>query len=340
LEDNKLQHLIIVETEMNVLQRSLLAICAVLAAALAAVTVRAQDYPTRPVRIISGFGPGSAGDLLARTIGQKLNQSLGQQFIIEHKPGGGSNIAAEYVVRAPADGYTLFVGTSANTINAALSPNLSFDFGKDLAPITLMGSVPNLLAVHPALAVTNVQELIAVAKSKPDQIHYATSGVGTLSHMSGELLNFLAGIKLVHVPYQGSAQALTDVLAGRVTVAFAPVNIVWPHVETGKLKALATTENKRSSMAPDVPTMAEAAALPRYDSAIWYGLLAPARTPREIVDKISRAVNEALKADDTLALMRKQGMAPSGGGPAVFARHIETDTKKWSEVITAMGLKK
>jgi tripartite-type tricarboxylate transporter receptor subunit TctC len=325
---------------MSMIRRPLLAICVALAASLPLEALRAQGYPTRPVRIISGFGPGSAGDLLARMIGQKLNQSLGQQFIVEHKPGGGSNIAAEYVVRAPADGYTLFVGTSANTINATLSPNLSFDFGQDLAPITLMGSVPNLLAVHPALAVTSIQELIAAAKSKPDQLHYATSGVGTLSHMSGELLNFLAGIKLVHVPYQGSAQALTDVLAGRVPVTFAPVNIVWPHVETGKLKALATTENKRSFIAPDVLTMAEAAALPRYDSAIWYGLLAPAAAPREIVDKLSRAVNEALKADDTLALMHKQGMAPAGGGPAVFARHIDADTKRWSEVITALGLKK
>jgi tripartite-type tricarboxylate transporter receptor subunit TctC len=324
---------------MHVSKRSLLAICIALATCLVE-TVWAQDYPTRPVRIVSGFGPGSAGDLLARAIGQKLNQSLGQQFIVEHKPGGGSNIAAEYVVRAGADGYTLFVGTSANTINANLSPNLSFDFAKDLAPITLMGSVPNLLAVHPSLGVSNVQELIAAAKSKPDQIHYATSGVGTLSHMSGELLNFLANIKLVHVPYQGSAQALTDVLAGRVPVTFAPVNIVWPHVEAGKLKALATTENKRSSVAPDVPTMAEAAALPRYDSAIWYGLMAPASTPRPVINKLSRAVNDALKADDTLALMRQQGMNPSGGGPTVFASYIEADTKKWAEVITALGLRK
>jgi tripartite-type tricarboxylate transporter receptor subunit TctC len=325
---------------MSAMQSTVLAIGMALAATWPAETARAQEYPTRPVRIISGFGPGSAGDLLARTIGPKLNQSLGQQFIIEHKPGGGSNIAAEYVVRAPADGYTLFVGTSANTINAALAANLPFDFARDLAPITLMGSVPNLLAVHPSLGVVSVPELIATAKAKPGQIHYATSGVGTLSHMSGELLNFLAGIKLVHVPYQGSAQAMTDVLAGRVTVTFAPVNIVWPHVEAGKLKALATTENKRSSMAPDVPTMAEASGFPRYESAIWYGLLAPASTPRAVVEKLSRAVNEALKADDTLALMHKQGMAPAGGGPEVFARHIDADTKKWAELISAVGLKK
>lgn len=325
---------------MGILKQSTLALCMALAATLVAAPVRAQDYPSRPVRIISGFGPGSAGDMLARIVSQKLSPALGQQFIIEHKPGGGSNIAAEFVARAPADGYTLFLGTSANTINATLSSNLSFDFTKDFAPITLMGSVPNILVAHPALGVTNVRELIALAKAKPDQILYATSGVGSLSHMSGELLNFLVGIKLVHVPYPGSAQAMTDVLAGRVMLAFAPVNIVWPHVEAGKLKALATTENKRSSMAPDVPTMAEASALPRYDSAIWYGLLAPAGTSREIIEKISVAVNEALKGDDTLAQMRKQGMDPAGGGPAAFAGYIKADTKKWAEVINALGLKK
>jgi tripartite-type tricarboxylate transporter receptor subunit TctC len=325
---------------MGVLKQSSSAICIALAITLAAGTVRAQDYPARPIRIISGFGPGSAGDMLARIVSQKLGPTLGQQLIIEHKPGGGSNIAADFVARAPADGYTLFLGASANTINATLSSNLSFDFTRDFAPITLMGSVPNVLVVHPALGVANVQELIALAKSKPDEILYATSGVGSLSHMSGELLNFLVGIKLVHVPYQGSAQAMTDVLAGRVMVAFAPVNIVWPHVETGKLKALAITENKRGSMAPDVPTMAEASALPRYDSAIWYGLLAPAGTPRDVIDKISGAVNEALKADDTLSQMRKQGMDPSGGGPAAFASYIEADTKKWAEVINALDLKK
>ena len=325
---------------MNIRRSWLLAICAALAALLPVATSLAQDYPTRPVRIISGFGPGSAGDLLARVIGQKLVQSLGQQFVVEHKPGGGSNLAAEYVVRAPADGYTLFLATSANAVNATLSPNLSFDLAKDLTPITLLGSVPNLLAVNPSLGVANVRELIAAAKAKPDQIHYATPGVGTLSHMSGELLNFLAGIRLVHVPYQSSAQALTDVLAGRVMVTFAPVNIVWPHVESGKLRALATTQSKRSPVAPEVPTMAEASALPRYDSAIWYGLLAPASTPRAIVDKLSNAANEALKADDTQAVMRKQGMDPAGGGPAAFARFLDADIRKWAEVVTALGLRR
>jgi tripartite-type tricarboxylate transporter receptor subunit TctC len=324
---------------MNILHQSTIAICAALVSTLPVETARAQDYPTKPVHIISGFGAGSAGDVLIRLLVPKLSQSMGQQFIVEYKPGAGSNIAAEFVVRAPADGYTLFLGTSANTINATLSSNLSFDFAKSLAPIAQLGTVPNLFVVNPSIGVTNLREFITRAKSQPEQINYATPGVGTLSHMSGELLNFLAGIKLVHVPYQSSAQALTDVLAGRVTAFFAPVNIVWPHVEAGKLKALATTEHKRTALAPDVPTMAEAADLPRYESAIWYGLLAPAGTPRSIIEKLSRIANEALKDKDTLAQMSVQGMAPLGGGPEDFAKAIDADIAKWKEVITAAGLR-
>ena len=325
---------------MSILHQSTVAICAVLLSTLSVETATAQDFPTKPVRIISGFGPGSAGDVLIRLLVPKLSQSTGQQFIIEYKPGAGSNIAAEFVVRAPADGYTLFLGTSANTINATFSPNLSFDFSKDLAPIAQLGSVPNLLVVNSSLGVTNVRELITLAKAKPEQISYATSGVGTVSHMAGELLNVLAGIKLVHVPYQSAAQAVVDVLGGRVMAFFGPVNIVSPNVAAGKLRALATTEYKRTPLAPDVPTMAEAAGLPRYESAIWYGLLAPARTPRDAIEKLSRLANEALQAKDTQAAMSAQGMGALGGSPQDFAKAIDVDIRKWKEVITAAGLKR
>jgi tripartite-type tricarboxylate transporter receptor subunit TctC len=324
---------------MSILHRSTIAICAALLSSLPVQMTRAQDYPAKPVHIISGFGAGSAGDVLVRLLVPKLSQSMGQQFIVEYKPGAGSNIAAEFVVRAPPDGYTLFVGTSANTINATFSPNLSFDFAKDLAPIAQLGSVPNLFVVNPSLGVTNLRQFIALAKSQPGQISYATSGVGTVSHMAGELLDVLAGIKLVHVPYQSAAQAVLDVLGGRVMAFFGPVNIVWPHVEAGKLKALATTEHKRTFLAPDVPTMAEAADLPRYESAIWYGLLAPAGTPRGVIEKLSRIANEALQDQGTLAQMRAQGMGPLGGSPEEFAKAIDTDIAKWKEVITAAGLK-
>jgi tripartite-type tricarboxylate transporter receptor subunit TctC len=298
----------------------------------------AQTYPTKPVRIVSGFAAGSAGDVIARLIIPDLGRSLGQQVIVEYKPGAGSNIAAEYVARAPADGYTLFLGTSANTINATLSPNLSFDFSKDLVPIVALGSVPNLLVVDPALGVRDLRQFIAFAKSQPGRVTYATPGVGTLSHLSGELLNVLAGIKLLHVPYQGSSQALADVIAGRVSALFGPVNVVWPQVEAGKLKALATTANERSSMAPEVPTMAEAADLRTYDSAIWYGLLAPAGTPRTVVEQLAQATNEALKTENLREQMRKQGIRAQGGSTEDFGKAIQTDIAKWKTVITEAGL--
>ena len=325
---------------MNIPRQSTIAIGALALSLLPLHWATAQDYPTKPVHIISGFGAGSAGDVLIRLLVPRLSQSTGQQFIIEYKPGAGSNIAAEFVVRAPADGYTLFLGTSANTINATFSPNLSFDFAEDLAPVAQLGSIPNLLVVNPSLGVTNVRELIALAKAKPEQIGYATSGVGTMSHMGGELLNVLAGIKLVHVPYQSAAQAVIDVLGGRVMAFFGPVNIVLPHVQAGKLRALATTEHRRTALAPDVPTMAEAADLPRYESAIWYGLLAPARTPRDAVDKLSRLANEALQAKETQAAMSAQGISALGGNPQDFANAIDADIKRWKEVITAAGLKR
>jgi tripartite-type tricarboxylate transporter receptor subunit TctC len=324
---------------MSILRQSI-AIGAFLLSAFPLQTAAAQEYPTKPVRIISGFGAGSAGDVLVRLITPKLSQSTGQQFIVEYKPGAGSNIAAEFVVRSPADGYTLFLGTSANTINATFSPNLSFDFAKDLAPIAQLGSIPNLLVVNPALGVTSVREFIALAKAKPEQIGYATSGVGTMSHMGGEPLNVLAGIKLVHVPYQSAAQAVIDVLGGRVMAFFGPVTIVKPHVDAGKLRALATTEHRRSPLAPDVPTMAEAADLPRYESAIWYGLLAPTRTPGAVIDKLSRLANEGLQAKDTLTAMSAQGMGPLGGSPQDFAKAIDADINRWKEVITAADLKR
>jgi tripartite-type tricarboxylate transporter receptor subunit TctC len=312
-----------------------------LALALAAgvAAAWADDYPARPVRIVIGFGPGAIADLTSRMVGNRMAQTLGQQFVVESRPGAGSSIAAEYVARAPKDGYTLFMATVANTINAALAPNLSFDFGKDFAPIALIASVPHVMVVHPSLGVNSTQELIALAKTKPDQIHYASSGAGTLAHLSGVLLNHMAGIKLVHVPYAGSAQGITDVLAGRVTVMFSPASTVWPHVQAGKLKALATTQPQRAAMAPDLPTMAEAG-LQGYDAGIWVGLLAPAGTPPAIIEKLSRAANEALKSNEVLVPLRAQGADPLGGTPEAFARHIDAEIKKWTDVGAAAGLKK
>ena len=314
------------------------AIFASLALILATVGAQAQDYPSRPVRVIVGFGPGSVADISARVLAARMGQLLGQQFVVENRAGAGSSLGAEFVTRAPKDGATLFMSTVANTINPALH-KLSFDFGRDLAPIVLVGEAPQMLVVHPSLGVNSLQQLIALARAKPEQIQFATSGAGTLGHLSGELLGAAAGIKLVPVPYPGSAQGMNDVLAGRVPMMFGPASTVWSNVQAGKLKALAVTQAKRAAMVPDVPTMAEAG-VPGYGAGIWMGLLAPAGTPRPIIDKLAATANAALKSDDVLGPLRRQGVEPRGGSPDEFARFIDSELKKWAGVATAAGLKK
>jgi tripartite-type tricarboxylate transporter receptor subunit TctC len=305
----------------------------------AAPPAAAQDYPSRAVKIIIGFGPGATADITARVLAQRFNEKLGQQFVVENKPGAGSNLAADFVARAPKDGYTLLMATTANAINQTVSPNLSFDFVKDLAPVTLVASVPNVLVAHPSLGVASVPELIALAKSKPEQIFFGSSGVGTSTHLSGELFNQMAGVKLVHVPYPGSAQAIADVLTGRIALLFSPASTVLPHVRDGKLKALATTGGKRTAIAPELPTVAEAG-LPGYETDLWLALLAPAGTPRAVIDTLSRAVNEALRVNEVVAPLRAQGIDPLGGTPEEFGRYLQTEVQKWETVAKAAGVKK
>jgi len=241
---------------------------------LEATAAAEGDYPSRPVRIVVGFGPGSAADLTARVVAQRLSRTMGQQFVVENKPGGGSTVAADQVVRGAKDGYTLFMGTVANVINGVMQPNLAFDFSRDLAPIVYATSSPNILVVHPSTGVKDVKELIGLLKAKPEQVFYGSSGVGTSPHLSGELFNMMAGTKMVHVPYSGSAQAVTDLLAGRTQVMFSPASTVLQYVESGQLKALASSERTRASAAPDLPTVAEAG-LPGFDTSVWFGSWAP-----------------------------------------------------------------
>jgi tripartite-type tricarboxylate transporter receptor subunit TctC len=290
------------------------------------------------VRIIVGFGAGAVADTPARLLAQKFSQALGQQFVVENKPGAGSNIAAEYVARAPADGYTIYMSTSANTINAT-STRLGYDVEKDFAPIALVCAVPNMLVAHPSLGVDNLQQLIALAKAKPEQLHFGSSGTGTTTHLAGALINVMAGVKLVHVPYPGSAQALSDVLTGRIPLLFAPASAVLQHVEKGDLKAIAITQLKRSSVAPNVPTMAESG-LPGYDIGLWFGLLAPAGTPRDIVDKLAHLTEEAVASDDVAKALRAQGLDPLHSTPDNFASYIVSEVKKGAAVVEAAGLKK
>jgi tripartite-type tricarboxylate transporter receptor subunit TctC len=302
-------------------------------------TTQAQDYPNRPVHILVGFAPGSVSDLSARVLANRLGQVLGQQFVVENKTGAGSIVAAEAGARAPKDGYTLFLGSSATLTNQLTLANPTFDMGKDFVPIALVTEVKVVLVVHPATGVRSVKELIALARAKQGSLLYASVGPGSAPHLAAELFDARAGVKMIHVPYQGSPQALTDLIAGRTAVMFSPVPPAMPLVEAGKLVALATAAATRASIAPDVPTMAEAG-MPDFETGIWFGLMAPAGTPRDIIEKLAKAVPQAMDASEAATALRTQGLERLAGGPDAFARYIVTETAKWDEAARAARLKK
>ena len=295
-------------------------------------SVMAQTYPAQPIKVIIGFGPGSAADILARLVGKQMEVSLRQPIVVENRPGNSSMIAAETVARASADGYTLFMATIANTLNPAETKS-NFNLGRDLAPIALLGMVPNVLVAHPSVPANNLQELIALAKSKPESLTFGSSGYATASYMAAELFNDKAGTKILSVPYQGgSNQAVSDLLSGRITLMFNVAPTLAPHVEAGKLKAFAVAQSKRASIMPDVPTLAEAG-MTGYDAGIWIGLLAPAGTPPAIIEKLSAAANDALNTDEVRTALKRQGTDPLGGTPKEFADFIRADIAKWVAVL-------
>ena len=300
---------------------------------------RAQAYPNRPVRIIMGFAPGASGDIAARLLAQELGKLLSQQFIVENRTGAGSTIATNFVAHAAPDGYTLLQGTVANTISPIITPNIGYDFQKDFAPISLFATLPNIIVVNPSLGVHSVKELIKLAREKPGELTFGSAGVGGISHFGGELFNVMAGTKIVHVPYTGTAQAATDLLGGRLQVMFSPASTVLQFIAEGKLVALASTGARRASAAPDLVTVNEAG-LPGYDTVGWFGLLAPAGTPREIIDRVAAASNEALKAHEVTASLAVQGFDKAGGSPEDFAAFIREDTAKWTRVARAARLAK
>jgi tripartite-type tricarboxylate transporter receptor subunit TctC len=287
------------------------------------------------VRLVVGFAAGSSGDVAARIIGHKLGDIIGQSIIVEDKPGASSMLATDYVARAPKDGYTLLFATIAATINTTLMPGRGADFEKDLAPVALVGSIPNILVVNPSLGVKDVKELIALAKTKPNELLYGASGLGSGPHLTSELFKQMAGIEMTGVLYPGSAQTVTDLVAGRIQVMFSPASTVLGLIRQGSVKALATTEAKRASIAPDLPTMAEAA-LPGFNTGIWFGILAPAGTPTPIIDKLSKATNEALQDPALLKLFHEQGLDALGGSPEEFRRFIRSETERWAEVLHKM----
>jgi tripartite-type tricarboxylate transporter receptor subunit TctC len=306
---------------------------------LAATAAPAQDYPSAPVHLISGFPAGSTADISARVVGAKMGAILGQQFVIENRLGAASSIAGAQAARASKDGYTLFVSSAANMINAAMNPNLNFDIIRDFEPIALITSTPTVLVVTPELGIKSVKELTALAKQKPDTLSFGSSGVGSSTHLALELYKSLAGVKITHVPYTGSPQVVTDLLANRIHGYFSPASTVAGHVAAGKLVALAVTDATRSQFFPDLPTMIESG-VPDCESVLWFGISAPAGTPQPIIDKLSRAANEALKSDEVTKALQAQTVAAMGGTPEQFRKHMAAEQKRWTDVVNAAGLRK
>ena len=302
--------------------------------------VSAQDrYPVRPIHLIVGFAAGSSGDVAARIVGHKLGELFGQQIVVENRPGASSMIATDYVARSPKDGYTLLFGTIALTINPILMPTKAPDVEKDLAPIVLVGSIPNILVVSKDLNVSSVKELIALAKQKPDELLYGAAGLGSGPQMATELFKQMAGIKMAGVLYPGSAQTVMDLVSGRIQVMFSPASTVLGFIKDGRVKALATSEAQRTSAAPDLPTIAEAA-LPGYATGLWFGILGPAGTPKPIIDKISEAANKALKDPDVLRQLETQGLNALGGSPEDFGRYIKGESERWAPILRDMDAAK
>jgi len=296
---------------------------------------RAQTYPTRPVRIIAGFPAGNASDIVARLTAQMLSEQLGQQFIIENRPGAAGNIGTEIVAKAPADGYTFLLVSPSAAANASLYDNLNFNFIRDIAPVSGVARAPYVLVVNPSFPAKTVAEFIAYAKANPGKINMASAGNGSLSHMCGELFMGMAGVNMVHVPYRGSF--LPDLLAGQVQVVFSPISVAIGPIQTGKLRALAVTVATRQATLPDIPTLAEF--VPSYEASGWYGIGAPRSTPAGIVDRLNKEITAALAEPETTARLNNIGAVPMPMTPAEFGKFIATETEKWGKVIRAANIK-
>jgi tripartite-type tricarboxylate transporter receptor subunit TctC len=309
------------------------------AAALPAVSriARAQAYPSRPVRIIAGFAPGGGVDIVARLIGQWLSERLGQQFIIENRPGAGTNIATEAVVRAPPDGYTLLLVGPTHTVNATLYERLNYNFIRDIAPIASISREPLVMVVNPSVPAKTVTEFIAYAKAHPGKLNMASSGIGTSVHVGGELFKMMTGIDMLHVPYRGAAPAITDLIGGRVQVMFATLPSSIEYIRAGNLRALAVTTAKRTPVLPDVPTVSDV--LPGYEASAFYGVGAPRNTPAEIVDKLNKEINAGLADSGMKARLADLGGTVLPGSSADFGKLIAEETDKWAKVIQAGGIK-
>jgi len=328
----------IIERPMTLFTSSApLAMLAVIAAG-ANSGVQAQTYPSRPVRLIAPYVAGGGTDFVSRTVATKLSEMWGSPVIVENRPGGGTNIGSELVARAAPDGYTLLVGGVPNTVNVSLYRKLPYDTVKDFAPVIHLDTAPNVLAVHPSLPARSVKELIALAKKNPGGLNFGSAGIGSSNHLSGELFKLMAGVDIVHVPYKGGAAAVTDLLAGQITMYFGTTPSTMPLVRAGRLRGLAVTTAKRTSAAPDLPTMAETA-LPGFEQSAWHGIFAPAGTPAAIVTKLNADLNALVKSADVVQKFAAQGIEVTGGSPADFAAFIKQDLAKYQKLVASANIK-
>ena len=311
--------------------------------ALAALTLTtgaaAQDYPTKPIRLIVPFPPGGGNDTMARTVGRKLTEASGQQVVIDNRGGAGGNIGAETAARAFPDGYTLFLGgTGSHGTNPGLHAKLPYHPVKDFAPISLIGSAPLLAVVPPSFSAKSINDLIQMARARPGQLNFASSGTGTIAHLAAEMLNASARIKIQHVPYKGTGPALTELLSGQVQIMFNSAVSMLPQVRAGRLRAIAMTGARRSPAMPDLPTVAESG-VPGYEATSWYGVLAPAVTPRAIIDKIYRGIAKIVQMPDVRERLVADGADPAGTSPEEFAAHIKRELARWAKVIQEANIR-
>lgn len=313
-----------------------LAATAVVAGSLGVSTQAFAAYPDKPIRMVVGFSAGGTTDVVARIVGKEIGDALGQPVVVENRPGAGSNIATDMAAAAAPDGYTLYMVAVTAAINQTLYKNVKFNLVNDFAPVALAVRVPNVLVVNPNVPAKSVQELVAYAKANPGKMNFASSGSGTSIHMAGELFKQSAGVDVVHIPYKGSAPAIADLIGGQVDYMFDNMPSAWPHVEGGKLRALAVTTATRSDTAPDLPTMKESG-FPSFDVSSWFGVLAPKGTPSDIVDKLNKAIRDALAKPDVRKQLAGLGAVPADTTPAQFADFIKSEVDGWAKVVKASG---
>jgi tripartite-type tricarboxylate transporter receptor subunit TctC len=315
---------------------SLVRSAAALLLTLAAGPASAQAWPAKPIRYVVPFPPAGATDILARWAAEKMGPALGQNVIVENRAGAAGMLGTELVAKSPPDGYTILMATAAQAINETLYTRAAFSFARDLTPVALIARVPNVMEVHPSVPARTVREFIALAKSRPGQINYASSGSGTSIHMSAELFKMMTGTSMVHVPYKGSAQALTDLMAGQVSVMFDNLPASMPHLKSGRLRAVAITTAARYPGLPDLPTIAESG-VPGYEASAWFGVVAPAGTPREVVARLNSEINRAISPADMRERFAQQGATAAPGNPEEFGTYIRSEIAKWGKVVQASG---